>query len=277
MESGQLYLIATPIGNLGDISQRACQLLGQVDCIASESPQAARRLLSALGLSGRVTPFREANREAAAEQLLSRIESGEQVALLSEAGMPAISDPGWTLVRACHERGLAVTCLPGASALTTAVALSGLPSRRFVFEGFLPRKGSARREVLRELAQEVRTIVLFEAPHRLEATLRDLVEHLGPERLAFLGRELTKKFETLRLTSLGELLRLEESPRGEYVLVIAPGEHAQGGEVDLEFLRFLQEQGLSTRQIASIGARLSGQPRRVIYSLVTELKETPPA
>ena len=196
------------------------------------------------------------------------------MALLAEAGMPAISDPGWTLVRACHEQGLNVTCVPGASALTVAVALSGLPSRRLCFEGFLPRKGRERREAIEQLRGEPRTIVLFEAPHRIRETLADLLAALG-DREAFLGREFTKQFETLRLARLSNLLEGLEEPRGEYVLVLGPGDATgETPEVDPEWVAFLDEQGLSTRQTAAILARLTGLPRRQLYQQL--LDSSPP-
>lgn len=265
MRGGTLYLVATPIGNLGDVSRRCLEVLGQVDLIASESPPAAKRLLSALGLRGRVVPFREANREQAARDLVARLQNGQSVALLSEAGMPAISDPGWTLVRACHEHGLSVTCVPGASALTVAVALSGLPSRRLAFEGFLPRKGGERRQAIEQLRSEPRTIVLFEAPHRIRETLTDLLAALG-DREAFLGREFTKQFETLRLGRLSTLLQDLDEPRGEYVLVLGPADtEGETPELDPDWVDFLREQGLSTRQMAAILARQTGLPRRQLY------------
>lgn len=273
MAVGTLYVVAVPIGNLGDITRRALAVLERVDRVASEDPAAARRLLRAWGISKPLTAYREAHRERAAARLVKQLRGGASVALLAEAGTPGISDPGPYLVDCCHREGIPVVPVPGPSALTAALSVCGRPVRRFVFEGFLPRAGAARRRVLEALSREPRTVVLFEAPHRLLQTLEDLLHALG-DRPAFLGRELTKQFEELRCGSLSRLLELSRvrEPRGEYVLVVE-GACGKGGAeaeaaraADAEWLR---AQGLSARQVAEVLARFTGLSRHQAYRIAT--------
>jgi 16S rRNA (cytidine1402-2'-O)-methyltransferase len=221
--SGILYLCATPIGNLGDVSGRVSETLREVDLVAAEDTRHSLRLLNHLGTSKPLTSFHEHNRHEKADYIISRLREGENVALLCDAGTPTISDPGYELVARCHAEGLAVTALPGPCALVAALSLSGLSPRRFCFEGFLPAAKRERRQVLAELAGERRTIVLYEAPHRLAQTLGDLVAALGGERRLTICRELTKKFEEVTPTTLTDALAhsQESPPRGEYVLVLA--------------------------------------------------------
>lgn len=279
MAGGTLTLVGTPIGNLGDLSPRAVEAVTAADLIACESPQAASRLLSFLGLSKRLTSYRESNRDRVTPALLEELRQGAHVAFLSEAGMPGVSDPGRTLVEACHGEGIAVTCVPGPSALTCALALSGLPTRRVVFEGFLPRKGAERRRVLEELAREPRAIVLFEAPHRLRRTLEDLRGVLGGRRV-FLGRELTKKFEEARLSSLDALVEdfRDREPRGEFVLVIEPPpeEESESEPVPEGAVEWLLEQGLGARQAAAVLARFWDISRKDAYRLASQANVSPP-
>lgn len=270
MGTGSLTLVGTPIGNLGDLSPRAVEAVRAADLIACESPQAASRLLSYLGVSKRLTSYRESNRDRATPELLEKLREGCRLVFLSEAGMPGVSDPGRTLVEACHLAQVPVTCVPGASALTCALALCGLPTRRFVFEGFLPRKGAERRRVLDDLRSEPRAIVLFEAPHRLKRTLRDLREVLGARRI-FVGRELTKKFEEASLSTLDEAIAdfEEREPRGEFVLVVEPPEQAKAEAEPLPegAVEWLLEQGLGARQAAAVLARFWDISRKDAYRL----------
>ena len=220
--AGTLYLCATPIGNLKDITGRVLETLGAVSLIACEDTRVSRKLLAHYGIETPVTSYHEHNAAAKGAVLLEKLFAGEDIALITDAGTPAISDPGERLVRECIENGIAVTSLPGPAALITALTLSGLPARRFVFEGFLPREKKEKEEVLESLAGERRTIIFYEAPHRLLQTLKTLYETLGDRKIA-VCRELTKKFETVDHTTLAGALETidPESVRGEYVLVLA--------------------------------------------------------
>lgn len=277
-EPGTLYLVAVPIGNLGDLTRRALEVLGAVTLVASEDVQATRRLLSSQGLRARVVSYREAGREAAAHDLLRVLRDGGPVALVCEAGTPGVSDPGRDLVERCHKEGIPVSPIPGASALTAALSASGLPTRRFTFEGFLPRSGAERRQLLQSLARESRTMVFFEAPHRLAAALGDLLEVLG-DRRAFLGRELTKRFEQCLPGTLSQLVQRfrEEEPRGECVLVVE-GAPESDTEVDHEALAgdaaFLRGLGLGARDAAEVLSRFRGIPRNVAWRAAARAGES---
>ncbi len=221
IQRGMLALCATPIGNLGDISQRVIDTLRSSDIIAAEDTRNSLKLLNRFEIDTPMTSYHEHNKYAKAETLIAMMREGKNVALITDAGTPAISDPGEVLVKRCHEEGIRVTSLPGASACITALTLSGLSTRRFVFEGFLPYDKKEKKQVLDSLKNEHRTIVMYEAPHHLVKTLNELKETLGDRRLT-LCRELTKKYETVTPTTIDEAIRFHESnePRGEYVLVI---------------------------------------------------------
>lgn len=218
---GMLYLCATPIGNLGDITMRVAQTLAEVDMIAAEDTRVSLRLLNHLNIETPLTSYHEHNKYEKADTLIAMMLQGKNIALVTDAGTPAISDPGEVLVRRCHEEGITVTSLPGPAACITALTLSGLSTRRFVFEGFLPYDKKERNEVLESLKNEHRTIVIYEAPHHLTATLDLLYKTLGDRRMT-ICRELTKKFETITPTTLSAAIAFyeKEEPRGEYVLVI---------------------------------------------------------
>ena len=221
VEGGTLYLVATPIGNMADLSGRAVKVLCEVDFVAAEDTRNTGRLLQAIGSGRPMVSYHDHNRRERGEQIAARLEGGESCALVTDAGMPAISDPGEDLVALCAGRGIPVTCVPGACAAVDALALSGLPTRRFVFEGFLPTKKSERAEVLGDLKYERRTAVIYEAPHRLRETLDELRRELGDRRVA-VCRELTKLNEEVVRTTLDGAVELyaEAQPRGEYVLVV---------------------------------------------------------
>ena len=223
MNAGILYLVATPIGNLEDISARAVRVLGEVDLIAAEDTRLSGRLLKALGISRPLISYYEHNKALRGGELLARLQSGENIALISDAGMPGISDPGADLVRLAIEAGIETVIIPGPNAALSALVLSGLESSRFTFEGFLPREGGKRRLALTALAAEQRTLIFYEAPHRLLATLRDMAAAFGEQRPAAAGRELTKLHEEMVRGSLGDLLAHfnETAPRGEFTLVVA--------------------------------------------------------
>lgn len=222
VRGGMLYLVATPIGNLADFSERAKKILSEVDFIAAEDTRNSLRLLTHFGISKPMLSYHEHNRRERGEEIACRLAAGESCALITDAGTPAISDPGEDLVVLCAERGIPVTSVPGACAMITALTLSGLPTGRFVFEGFLPVPKKERRERLAELAREKRTFLLHEAPHKLRTTLDDLTQVLGGERRITLCRELTKLNEEIVRTTLAQAVTLYEQrePRGEYVLVI---------------------------------------------------------
>lgn len=220
-EGGMLYLVPTPIGNLGDLTYRAVAVLGAADLLLCEDTRTSGVLLAHYGIKKPLQSYHQHNEHVATRGLADRVEAGETLALLTDAGTPGISDPGFMLVRECRRRGLRVECLPGATAFVPALVQSGLPASSFVFEGFLPVK-KGRQTALKALAGETRTVVLYESPHRLVRTLTDLGEHFGMERPAAVCRELTKKFEETRTGTLAELAAHYEThpPRGELVLVI---------------------------------------------------------
>ena len=217
-----LYLVGTPIGNVGDLSPRALAILGAVDLIAAEDTRHTRSLLARFGLDRPMVSYHDHNKEGRTPEVIERLRSGASVAIVSDAGSPGISDPAFTLVRAAVAEGLAVVPIPGPSSLLCALEVSGLPTDRFTFEGFLPRRPGRRRSRIAELRGDPRTLIFFESPHRIAAALRDLREGLG-ERRASVSRELTKKFEETKRGTLSELLAWAEArpPRGEFVLVVA--------------------------------------------------------
>ncbi|MBQ9111967.1 MAG: 16S rRNA (cytidine(1402)-2'-O)-methyltransferase [Clostridia bacterium] len=269
---GTLYLVATPIGNLADMSARAIKVLSKVDFIAAEDTRNTLRMLSALGISASLVSYHDHNRHEAGERICARLSAGESCALVTDAGTPAISDPGEDLVALCAERGIPVTSIPGACAFVTALTLSGLPTRRFCFEGFLPVKGRERRERLEALSRETRTFMLHEAPHKLRTTLDDLAEALGTDRRIALCRELTKLNEEVMRVTLGEAVEYYSAhePRGEYVLVI----DGRGASEDDDELRnmspeaavaYYEEQGMPRKEAIKAAARLLGLPKNEVY------------
>lgn len=270
MKAGGLYVVSTPIGNLGDISARALETLRTVDLICAEDTRHTRQLLAHFGIERPLQALHEHNEAAQAAALVARMQAGERMALVSDAGTPLLSDPGFRLVRAAREAGLTVSPVPGASALLAALAVSGLPCDRFCFEGFLPAKGAARRERLTVLASEARTLVCYESAHRISETLDDCVTVFGGERPAALARELTKLFETVLTGTLQDVRsRVQSDPdqrRGEFVLMIA------GVDDDLA-ARTLEGRRLYARlaehlppaKAARLAAELSGAPRKALY------------
>jgi 16S rRNA (cytidine1402-2'-O)-methyltransferase len=265
--AGRLYLVGTPIGNLGDLTDRAKETLERVEILAAEDTRRTGRLLSHLGISRRTVSLFEGNERERTEELLVRLREGSDVALVTDAGMPTISDPGFRLVRACAGEGIEVRVVPGPSAVTAALAVSGLPVDRFVFEGFLPRKASERRERLLALAPDPRTVVLFESPHRVVSLLRDVIDELGDRRVA-VARELTKLHEeVIRGRASEALARLSAAePKGEIVVVI---EGHAGDVVELPELvaeaRLLVESGMRKREAASAVARRHEASSNAIY------------
>ncbi|MCD8077021.1 MAG: 16S rRNA (cytidine(1402)-2'-O)-methyltransferase [Lachnospiraceae bacterium] len=273
--SGRLYLCATPIGNLEDITLRVLHTLREVDLIAAEDTRHSRILLEHYEITTPLTSYHEHNKYEKAEILVAKMQSGAQIALITDAGTPAISDPGEELVRQALQAGIPVTSLPGACACITALTMSGLPTRRFAFEAFLPAEKKERREVLERLKTECRTIVLYEAPHHLRRTLEELTETLGDRRLT-ICRELTKKYEEGIQTTLAgaQALYRDEEPRGEFVLVLegrSPEElreEAAQGYAGIPLREHLQrylEEGLERREAMKQVARDRNCSRREVY------------
>ena len=278
--AGTLYLVGTPIGNLGDLSPRARETLEAVDFIAAEDTRVSLKLLNHFGIKKPLICYFEHNRAEMGEKLLSRLLAGESCALVTDAGMPAISDPGEDIVRQCAEHGIPVTAAPGPSALVTALALSGLPTQRFCFEGFLAVSGKHRREHLESLRAETRTIILYEAPHKLQRTLQDLLDTLGDRPLA-LCRELTKLHEEVLRTTLSGALEkyASEPPRGEYVLVLAGKPETAAPELSeaeaLALVRRYRAEGKSLREACRLASADSGCGKNELYRLALEARDEP--
>jgi len=274
---GTLYLVATPIGNLADISERALKVLSEVDFVAAEDTRNSGTMLSRFGISKPMVSYFEHNKRERGPYICDRLEGGESCALITDAGTPAISDPGEDLVRLCAERGIPVTSIPGCCAGITALTLSGMDTRRFTFEGFLSTQKSERSERLAELKNEVRTMVFYEAPHKLRTTLSDLIKVFG-DRPAALCRELTKLNEEITRTTLCKAAELyaEREPRGEYVLVIAgkpkdevlEEQRSAYPEDPAEHVRQLMDSGMKRMDAIKAAAKARGVSKNEIYSAV---------
>lgn len=272
--SGTLTLVGTPIGNLSDMSPRGVKALRECDFIAAEDTRVTMNLLNYFEIRKPLVSYYEHNKRQRGGEILSRLQAGESAVLVTDAGMPAISDPGEELVALCHDEGIPVTVVPGPSAVVTALALSGLPAGRFTFEGFLSVNKRSRREHLEALRLEQRTMVFYEAPHKLPATLRDMALVLGERRIA-LVRELTKIHEEVIRTTLPEAAErfLQEAPRGEFVLVIEGAAPVQEPQVTLEeaaaLAREYAAQGTAASEAARRAAAETGHKKGDIYRLLT--------
>lgn len=273
--SGILYLCATPIGNLGDMTPRVVETLGQVDLIAAEDTRNSIRLLNHFQIRTPMTSYHEYNKVEKAYALIAKLKEGQNIALVTDAGTPAVSDPGEVLVQMCMQEGIRVTSLPGACACITALTLSGLKTRRFCFEAFLPADKKERGMILKELSEETRTIILYEAPHHLKKTLQELFDTLGDRRIT-LCRELTKKFEEVMPTTLAESICYyeKEAPRGEYVLVIegkSLGDKEKEKQTDWqeisieEHMEMYEKKGLERKECMKAVARDRGISKREVY------------
>lgn len=273
--TGTLYLCATPIGNLRDMTPRVIETLREADVIAAEDTRNSIKLLNHFEIKTPMTSYHEYNKIEKAEQLVFQLLSGKNIALITDAGTPAISDPGEVLVMKCQEAGVPVTSLPGCCACITALTLSGLSTRRFCFEGFLPADKKEKKFILEELRNETRTIIMYEAPHHLKRTLKELYEILGQRRVT-LCRELTKKFETVFPTTLEEALTYyeENEPKGEYVLVVEgksrrellESEQAKWEDMSIEeHMNFYEEQGIDRKSAMKLVAADRGVSKRDIY------------
>ncbi len=274
--NGTLYLCATPIGNLGDMTPRVRETLEQVDLIAAEDTRNSIKLLNHFQIKTPMTSYHEYNKVDKAKLLIGKLAQGEDIALITDAGTPAISDPGEVLVAMCQEAGIPVTSLPGAAACITALTLSGLSTRRFCFEGFLPSEKKEKNMVLEDLQKESRTIIIYEAPHHLRGTLQDLYDALGERRIT-LCRELTKKFEEIFPTTLAKAVEYykKDAPRGEYVLVIEgkslydrkkeQQKDWQSISVE-EHMRVYEEQGVDRKDAMKQVAKDRGISKREVYN-----------
>lgn len=274
VQPGTLYLVATPIGNLEDISYRAVKVLSGVDFIAAEDTRNTPKLLSKYNIKKPLVSYFEHNKRERGEYIVSRLKQGEACALVTDAGTPAISDPGEDLVVLCRENEVPVTSIPGACAAVTALTLSGLPTRRFCFEGFLPNVNSQRRARLKELADEKRTVVIYEAPHHLQSTLSELYAAFGDRRAAFC-RELTKINEEARIMTLSEavLYYEENKPRGEFVLVIDGADEKTETGYDIPVKEHVQkyiDQGMTKMDAIKAAAKDRGLPKSEVYAEINK-------
>ena len=271
--SGTLFLVATPIGNLGDISSRAAQTLSETDFIAAEDTRVTQKLLAHLKIKKQLVSYHEHNRRESGEKIVSRILSGEKCALVSDAGTPGISDPGEELVRLCVEAGISIVAIPGPCAAVTALVLSGLPAGRFVFEGFLSTARKSRFERLRELKTEKRTMVFYEAPHKLTRTLSDMLAAFGDRKVS-ISRELTKLYdETMRCTlSEAASYYKQNPPRGEFVLIIEGADDDHAPEIDfsqaVKAAQSLIDEGFTIKDAVKAAAEDTGVPKNKIYNAV---------
>ena len=278
VQKSTLYLVGTPIGNLSDISERAIKVLSEVDFIAAEDTRNSLRLLSALGIKNELISYHEHNKKASGERLVARLLGGESCALITDAGMPAISDPGEDIVRLCAEAGITVSVIPGPCAAVSALALSGLGTTRFAFEGFLSAQKSERRSRLEELKYEQRTMIFYEAPHKLKATLDDMLVAFGEDRKISLCREITKLNEEIMRTTLSFACKYysENEPRGEYVLVldgfsgkiVSDETQALLTLTPEEHVEFYVNQGLSKMDATKKAAKDRGLSKSELYKIL---------
>ena len=275
-----LYLVGTPIGNLADMSERAKKVLSEVDFVAAEDTRNSMRLLSAYGIHAELISYYEHNKKSSGERIIERLLNGESCALITDAGMPAISDPGEDIVRLCKDAGICVSVIPGPSAVISALALSALSTKRFTFEGFLPAKSGDRKRMLSEIKDERRTMVFYEAPHKLKKTLLDMKEVFGDERKISLCREITKLNEQAIRTTLRDAVLTYETtePRGEYVLVLEGAEEAglsplTDADTTLspkEQVEALISDGMPKKDAIKEIAKRLGVPKSEIYNLMIE-------
>jgi len=278
ISASTLYIVPTPIGNLGDITQRALAVLSSVDLIAAEDTRHTGLLLQHFAISAKMYPLHDHNEQQKAEHLLAKLQSGQSIALVSDAGTPLINDPGYHLVRRCREAGIRVVPLPGACAAIAALSAAGLPSDKFCYEGFLPAKTKSRKDALQALIEEPRTLIFYESTHRLLDSLQDMVEVWGPDRYVVLAREITKTWENIRGDSVGALLDWvkedETRKRGEMVLIV------EGHKVDTEALPAealrtlaLLQKELPLKKAASLAAEIHGVKKNALYKYALDQQE----
>ncbi|MEJ2361832.1 MAG: 16S rRNA (cytidine(1402)-2'-O)-methyltransferase [Gammaproteobacteria bacterium] len=277
--NGVLYIVATPLGNLGDMSQRAIETLQRVDLIAAEDTRHSKKLLLHFGIDKPMMTYHEHNERERSSEILKQLQAGQQIALISDAGTPLISDPGYHLIRQVHDAGIRLVPIPGPSAVIAALCASGLATDRFIFEGFPPAKAVAREKYLTGLAREQRTIVFYESPHRLLDTLNAMQQIFGKSRRITLARELTKTFETIRQDTIGGLLEWvsshPEQQKGESVLVVAGAGEIKSELFEVDGDKLLQTllMSMSVKDAAHHAALLTGQSKNALYQRALELKQ----
>ena len=275
--SGTLFIVATPIGNLEDLTPRARRTLAAVDLVAAEDTRHTGRLLSHIGVKTRLLALHDHNEEQISQKLLAMLLAGESVALVSDAGTPLLSDPGYRLTRDAHASGVTISPIPGASALTAALSTAGLPTDRFCFEGFLPARALARQEALGALADESRTLVFFESVHRIREVLQDMCRVFGAERPAFIGRELTKLHEQCVNATLAALLEQVDEQRiarkGEFVIVVGGAPRVSASSLDVDRLLVELERCLPAKDAARVSARVTGLKKNALYQRLLEIRE----
>jgi len=279
MSAGILYIVATPIGNIDDISARAVEILRQVDVIAAEDTRHSKVLLNRLNISNKLVAYHDHNDDYVSNKFVDSLSAGQSIALISDAGTPLISDPGYKLVKLARESGLSVIPIPGPSAITAALSVAGLPTDRFCFEGFLPAKSAAREQRLRELSKETRTLVFYEAPHRIEVALMSFNKVFGDERLVFLGREITKKFESHFYGNVADACEWlhgdSDNQRGEFVIVLAGVEPSSAAAEDqAEAFRIAQllEGDMSLKRAVALASEITGVRKNQLYQAMLEVK-----
>jgi 16S rRNA (cytidine1402-2'-O)-methyltransferase len=276
--SGTLYVVATPIGNLEDLTPRALKTLAEVSLIAAEDTRHTGRLLMHIGCKTRLLALHDHNEEKVVGGIIKMLLDGDSVALVSDAGTPLVSDPGFRLVREAHNNKIAVSPMPGASAVTAALSSAGIATDRFCFEGFLPSKQAARRSLLESLASEQRTLVFYESVHRIEECIGDMVDIFGVDRQAFIGRELTKMHEQCVQETLGELRRMidDESivSKGEFVVVVAGSAEPEESPLEIDRLLRALSSHLSAKDAARVAAEATGEKRNALYERLLQLKST---
>ena len=278
--TGALYIVATPLGNLGDINRRALEVLESADLIAAEDTRNSQKLLNHFGIKTPMMALHEHNEREQTDEIITKLQSGISIALISDAGTPLISDPGYTLVSKLHEAGLKVIPVPGPSALIAALSVAGLPTDHFCFEGFLPSKTVAREKALQALKQETRTLVFYEAPHRIVATLTSLRDIFGEQRLITLVRELTKMYETIRRDTAQALLKWvsanPEQQKGECVLVVEGSKvivNSRLVEVEVEALLSSLLNKMSLKDAAQLAAEITGRKKNALYEQALNLQK----
>ncbi len=278
MSAPRLYVVATPIGNLADLSPRAQQILTEVDLIAAEDTRHTGRLLQHFNIKANLISVHDHNERQRADMIIERLARGEQIALVSDAGTPLISDPGFVLVRAVREEGFDVSPVPGCCAFVAALSASGMPSDRFSFEGFLPSKSGARQQVLAQLSDATQTLIFYESTHRIVDSLKDMALILGADRFVLIARELTKTFETLKGAPVAELIEwIEADPnqqRGEFVVIIqgAPARADNGVSAEAERVLELLAAELPPKRAAALAAEITGANKKSLYQLLLDKK-----
>lgn len=275
--AASLYIVATPIGNLGDITERAIEILKQVDLIAAEDTRHSKTLLQRFAISTKVRAYHEHNEEQLTSQLIQKLINGESIALISDAGTPLINDPGYKLVAAAHDNGIQVVPIPGPSAIITALSASGLPTSKFIFEGYLPAKSEARKKCLQELQTESRTLVFYEAPHRILETMQAMQDIFGSERRVTIGRELTKQYEQIvrdKVSVINEKLESEEIKiRGEFVVIVEGAKETNATDVEVLRINQILSDKLPPKDAAGLTAKITGKKKNEVYQLALKAVE----